>query len=514
MKKILAMLLALTMVFALVACSKNDNGTTAGGNTGNGELAGTYSIKVWCPEAMEALTKTQIEEFNKNNGMGITLNATVEPVGEDKAATNMTNDVTAGADLYFFASDQLVRLIQAGALSQLGQSASAWLKENNDDFSVTTATSGEKQWAYPLTDNGYFMYYDKSVITEEDSKSLEKIIAACEKAGKNISFEAENAWYTPAFFFATGCISEWKVDENGKFVSIDDTFNSANGLLAAEGLKKLVTSSSYINSASAADFEAKTPSAVVVSGSWAYETAKKILGDNLGVAELPSFEAGGKSYHLSGFRGTKMIGVKPSSDAKRTAVLNQLAQYLTGEKCQLDRFKLAGWNVTNKKAKEDAAVKASPTAQAAEAQGKYTRPQGNINGAWWDIAKVIGTNIKSGTSLEDALKQYEDAIKETFTISDEVRNAWTVIGNINGDTWTIDLEMTKQEDGTWKTKESYELTATTEFKVRQGKSWDNNYGANGEAGGANVTIVALGIEAGTYYIVFNAETGMISAVAA
>ena len=99
-----------------------------------------------------------------------------------------------------------------------------------------------------------------------------------------------------------------------------------------------------------------------------------------------------------------------------------------------------------------------------------------------------------------------------FQMDDSVLNAWTVIGAIGGTNWDTDLAMTEQEDGTWKSDEAYEIAEGVEFKVRQGKSWDNNYGQ--EFNGANVTLEWLGVEAGTYYIVFDAATGVISVVAA
>ena len=46
----------------------------------------------------------------------------------------------------------------------------------NDAGSVAAATLGDVMYAYPLTsDNGYFLYYDKSVVT--DPNTLETIIA-------------------------------------------------------------------------------------------------------------------------------------------------------------------------------------------------------------------------------------------------------------------------------------------------------------------------------------------------
>jgi hypothetical protein len=100
-----------------------------------------------------------------------------------------------------------------------------------------------------------------------------------------------------------------------------------------------------------------------------------------------------------------------------------------------------------------------------------------------------------------------------FQMSDEVLNAWTVIGSIGGTNWDTDLEMT-EADGIWTSVEAYEIAEGVEFKVRQGKSWDNNFGFDGVAGGDNCSMANLGIEAGTYYIVFDSATGIISVEAA
>ena len=534
MKKILSIILVLCMMLSLVACGGGNNATnppatqggsateggndkpTEGSNAGASQLAGTYDIKVWVAENIKSLTEEQIAKFYETNTMGIVINATVEAVGEGDAATAMTTDIEAGADLFCFAQDQTARLIQAGALQPLGNSATELVKNSHDKASVTAVTSGESLYGYPLTsDNGYFMYYDKSVIPEEAVGSMEALIEACKAAGRNFSFELENSWYIVSFFFATGCVSEWQTNAAGdKFESVNDNFNSDMGVIAATGMQKLLTSGVYVNSSQTADFTAAVPSAVVVSGTWNYSNALEQLGENMGVAELPSFEVDGKSYHLASYNGCKLMGVKPQTDAVRAAVLNQLAQYLTSAECQLERFDFAGWGPSNIEAQGSDAVKAAPHLTALMAQNNYSRPQGQIHGSWWDIAKVIATDIKNGGDIQTALDTYKASMEALFTMSDDVLTAWTVIGNINGDGWSVDLHMTKQDDGTWKTDEAYELTDTTEFKVRQGKSWTVDYGLNGQKGGANVTVAGLGVAAGTYYIVFNPETGMISVVAA
>ena len=505
MKKYLALVLALIMCLSIFSgCKKEEEG---------------IEIKVWVAENIVELTKQQIAKFNETNTDGLKFNATVEPVGEGDAATSMTQDVEAGADIFCFAQDQTARLIQAGALQKLGAGATELVKTSHDKASVSAVTSGDALYGYPLTsDNGYFMYYDKTVISEDMVGSLEALIAACEAAGKNFSFELENSWYIVSFFFATGCLSEWEADADGKFIDVNDNFNSDAGKIAAEGMKKLLTSKCYVNSSATTDFSAAIPSAVVISGTWNYENAKSQLGENMGVAELPSFNVGGKDYHLGSYNGCKLMGVKPQQDAERSAAINKLAQYLTSEAAQLERFNAVGWGPSNVAAQASDAVKAAPHLTALMAQNNYSRPQGQIHGSWWDIAKVIATSIKEGMAIDEALNNYEASMNELFTMSDDVLKAWTVIGNINGDGWSVDLPMTEQADGTWKSNEAYELADTTEFKVRQGKSWDNNYGMNDDgtpaANGANVTLAKLGVAAGTYFIVFNPADGQISVVAA
>ena len=507
MKKYLALVLALVLCIGIFAgCS--------------GKESDGIKIKVWVAENIVDLTKAQIEKFNETNPDGIKIDATVEPVGEGDAASSMTQDVEAGADIFCFAQDQTARLIQAGALQKLGAGAADLVKNSHDKASVSAVTAGDALYGYPLTsDNGYFMYYDKSVISEDQVGSLEALIAACEAAGKNFSFELENSWYIVSFFFATGCVSEWQMDEAGeKFVSVNDNFNSDMGKIAAEGLKKLVTSNCYVNSSATTDFEAAIPSAVVVSGTWNYENAKGLLGDNLGIAELPSFEVNGTSYHLASFNGCKLMGVKPQQDAERSAAINKLAQYLTSEEAQLERFNAVGWGPSNVAAQASESVKAAPHLTALMAQNNYSRPQGQIHGSWWDIAKVIATSLKEGMAIDEALNNYQASMEALFQMSDEVLKAWTVIGTIGESGWNNDLAMTEQADGTWKSNEAYAIGDADEFKVRQGKSWSNNYGMD-DAGapvkdGPNVTLAKLGLAAGNYYVVFDPATGAISLVAA
>jgi len=483
MKKRITSILALVMalMLCLTACGgkTEDNKGNEGNNAGTTEttLDGTYDITVWVSEVdgVKELTQAQIDKFEEANP-GIVINATVEGVSEAESATQMINSVEDGADIFCFAQDQLSRLVMAGALNELGQQAAATVTEKNDAGAVKAASVGGKLYCYPLTsDNGYYMYYDKSVVKAEHIDSLEDIIADCEAAGRLFSMELETSgWYNVAFMFATGCVSEWTTDAEANFVSVNDTFNSEAGLIALKGMQKLLKSPAYNSSSAGADFAAAVPSAVVISGTWAANDVKAALGDNYAAADLPSFTVDGKSYHLASFSGNKLMGVKPQLDAKKGAVLQKLALFLTDEACQMERFNQFGWGPSNLNAQATDAVKADAALSALAAQSAYATPQGNIHGSWWDISKVYAVAAKAATTdaeLQAALQAYQDSINGLFSMSDEVKNAFTVIGTVNGTNWDMDFAM-ENKDGVWVTVDTFALTAGMEFKVRQGLNWD------------------------------------------
>jgi len=481
-KKILLATL-LTSASVLAACGQQETEPQI-------DLTGTYEIKVWCSdtEGVSDEFKAEIRSFEKANP-GVVIKDTVETVSEADSATQMLTDVDAGADIYCFAQDQFARLVQGGALGKLGKAAADKVKAENDGGSVGAVTSGDSLYAYPLTsDNGYFMYYDKSVIKDTSHlTSMEALIADCEAAGKKWSFEMEtSAWYLASFFFATGCHSNWTTDDKGKFVSVDDDFNSDKGVIAARAMQKLVKSSSHNSSSGVADFSAATPSAIVVSGTWDYNNAVKALGDNLGVAELPSFKGtDNKTYHLGSFSGNKLVGVKPQVDTKKSAVAHKLAAWFTNAANQEKHFDVAAWGPSNKTAQALPKVQANPALAALLKQSQYAVPQGQIHGSWWDIAKVIGSELISAAETDAAcktvLENYKKKIDALFTIDPAVARAFTVIGSIasEGCNWDKDLPMTESPTNTW-TSAAITLAEGDEFKCRQGKSWDVAFGNGGE----------------------------------
>ena len=169
-KKLLAVIMTVAMALSLAAC-------------GGKKDYGSGEIKVWVADAVVDFTKKTIDEFMAANPQYAGYTVTVEAVGEGDAASNVITDVTAGADIYGFAQDQTARLVAAGALEEVAPENVDAIKNENAAGAVVAATVGDTLYAYPMTaDNGYFMFYDSSVFTEEDVQSLDSMIAAAEAA--------------------------------------------------------------------------------------------------------------------------------------------------------------------------------------------------------------------------------------------------------------------------------------------------------------------------------------------
>ena len=427
-KKILASILAATMVLGLTACGAaevtdaanqaaevvEDNADAiadAANAVADAADFGTGEIKVWVADNVVDFTNAQIKSFMDANPQYAGYTVTVEPMGEGDAANGMLNDVLAGADIYAFAQDQLARLVSAGALEVVNPDYEAEVKANNDAGSVSAATVGGQLYAYPLTsDNGYFLYYDKSVVT--DPSSLEKIVADCEAAGKNFYMEINSGWYQTAFFFGTGCDLSYETDDAGNFTKANVTYASDAGVVALKKMIELNMSKAFQNGSSAGE---ATNVGAIVDGTWDSGTIQEIFGDNYACAKLPTFEgADGKTYQMSGFGGFKLLGVKPQEDELKLEVCDAIANYLAGEEVQLARYKEVGWGPSNLAAQGSDDVKADEALAALGQQLAYTVPQGQYPADYWTLATGLGDSVRNGeissaSSDEDLL-----AVLQTF----------------------------------------------------------------------------------------------------
>ena len=400
MKKILAIVLTVAMMLSLVSFA------SAEGFSGD--------IKIWVADNVVDFTKEQVEAFKAANPDYAGMNVVVEAVGEGDAASKMITDVESGADIYGFAQDQLARLVQAGAIEVVEEENAKVVEAENDAGSVGAVKIGDVMYAYPMTsDNGYFLYYDKSIVT--DPTDLDKVLADCEAAGKSFYMEINSGWYQTAFFFGAGCELTFETDNDGNLVKMNSTYASDAGVKALKSMIKLANNPAFTNGSS---FSTATNAAAIVDGTWDSGAAKDAFGDNYAAAKLPVCDG----YQLGGFGGFKMLGVKPQTDDAKLAACDALAAFLTSEEVQLARYNAVGWGPSNLKAQQSDAVQADVALAALGAQLAYTIPQGQYPGDYWGLATGLGDDILAhkyddadDAALLDVLKGFETTCEGYLT---------------------------------------------------------------------------------------------------
>ena len=376
MKKFLSMLLAVAMLLTVCAFSVAET-------TGfDGE------IKVWVADAAVEFTRAQIDAFKAANAEYANMTVTVEPMGEGDAATAMITDVESGADIYGFAQDQLSRLVAAGALEEVAPDNVPLVTAENDAGSVAAATLGDVMYAYPLTsDNGYFLYYDKSVVT--DPNTLETIIADCEKAGKGFYMEINSGWYQTAFFFGAGCTLTYDVNNEGSLVACHCDYASENGVKALKAMISVAKSPAFSNASSASN---ATNIGAIVDGAWAAKTVQEKMGDNYAATKLPTVAG----YQMGGFGGFKLLGVKPQTDDAKLAACDALAYYLASGDVQAARYDALQWGPSNLEAQKLDAIQTNAALSALAAQLSHCVGQGQYPNDYWSLATALGDSVIAG----------------------------------------------------------------------------------------------------------------------
>lgn len=420
-KKLLVTLLTAAMAASLLAGCGNDGGSSEGnsasGGVSNGETQ-DIALKVWCPQnqidtgAMEQMQKAFAEAHPEWN-----ITWTTEVVGEDKCQDEVLKDVGNAADVFLFANDQLPQLVEAGAIAQLGGSTEEMVKNDMAEAVVDTVMIDDKVYAIPFTHNTFFMYYDKTLLDEADVTSLEKIMAK-ETADNvyNFYFESAGGWKLGCYYYGAGC-SIFGPDGSDLSAGVD--WNSATGLAVTNYLIDLIN-----NPKCAFDGEIAVSELIEdhrlgawFGGTWEYESFHNVLGDDLGMAIIPTFNPDGNDYQLLSFYGSKAIGVNAHS--KNMAAAVAFAAFIGNEENQILRYELSQQVPANKAAGSSEAVMADPLSAVLVNESNNASVAQPVNSTfsarYWSYAGAIPTEIRSGEINKDNAQEKLDAFVAAMT---------------------------------------------------------------------------------------------------
>jgi arabinogalactan oligomer/maltooligosaccharide transport system substrate-binding protein len=238
-------------------------------------------------------------------------------------------------------------------------------------------------------DNGYIMFYDKSVFTDEDVKNLDNMVAVAGAAGKRILMDISNGWYIASFFLGAGCTLS--IDDAGNQVC---DFNNANGLKAATEIRKFTNSPAFMTGDdSVLQGGMGNSIAACVTGMWNAGTLQEKLGDNYGATKLPTYGEGAEAIQMASFGGYKLVGVNSFTKAPTHAM--DLADWLTNEENQKRRFETRMLGPSNIAAANSPEVEANVALAALAEQGAYAYSQNDVLDNFWTPAESFGMAMES-----------------------------------------------------------------------------------------------------------------------
>ena len=414
-KKVLSALLCVSMVATMITgCGSSDEGTgaVASGTEAAAPAASgeTIALKVWAAEEDQALTAELVEKFKAANP-DQTFDITIGVESEAKAKDDILVDPEAAADVFAFASDQITDLVKAGVLQPVQDVDT--ISSENVAGSVEAATVDGTLYAYPFSaDNGYFLYYDSTVVT--DPTNWDAILADCAAADKKAGMVMASGWYNAGFFYGAGFTTELNADGSTTMDWNGTSADGINGTDVAQAMLDIATNSAFlpITDGDTSNQIATGDLAALVSGTWDAEAVQTAFGEGYAACALPTYTCAGNQVPMGSAAGYKMIGVNANSAQAGWAM--ELAKFLTNEESQTARFEARQIGPSNIAAGENPAVQENIALVAVTAQNGANGVVQTVGGGYWDPTKTFGEIIAQGnpegTDLQELLDNVVAAV--------------------------------------------------------------------------------------------------------
>lgn len=327
---------------------------------------------------------------------------------EASAATQVAQDPEASADVFMYANDTLTIMTDANALAKFGGKYREEIESTNSEEVLTSLIKEDNLYGVPFTTNTWFMYYDKSVFSEADIKNLDTML---EKG--SVAFPFTNSWYLPAFYIGNGCTLFGDGTQEDKGVD----FGGENAVEVTEYLVDLAANPNFKIDADGSGLAGLRDGSIsaIFSGSWDANAVSEALGENMGVAALPTYTLNGAEKQMMSYAGSKAIGVNPYSKNMVPAV--ELAVYLGSAEAQLSHYKLRNVIPCNTELLKDAEVSEDPLVMAQNDTFNYTsilQPfVAKMNNCWVPVENM-GKGIRNKSVTHKNAKEQTEAMNEAM----------------------------------------------------------------------------------------------------
>lgn len=372
------------------------------------------NLSLWCaPDDIPMVTQ-MVEKFKEQHKDEAVLNITISEEDEPNCRKTVLANPEAAADVYSFPADQFRALHDNGALFEITENADAIIA-NNSAGAVKSATVDGKLFAYPATaSNGYFLYYNSKYLTEEDVKSFDRILEVAESNDKIVCMDFSSGWYIYSFFKGAGLDVGINDEGTANFCNWNSTDGKYKGIDVAEAMLRIAEHKGF-KSLGDDDFAQGAKDGTIiagVSGTWKSTDISEAFGEGYAAAKLPEYTINGDSVQMSSFAGYKLLGVNAYSEHPDWSM--KLAEWLTNEENQMERFRQRGEGPSNLMAAASDEIQSSPAMAAFAAQSVYGELQ-NVLDTYWDPTYVFGTVIAAGNPDDLDLQALLDTMTEGIT---------------------------------------------------------------------------------------------------
>lgn len=371
-------------------------------------------LRVWSSSSDMDLVNQMIDSFKAANS-GTKFNITVEEAEDADARDNLLGNVHGAADVFPVADDQLNSMVAGGALYQVPNADE--ITAASDEGAVETATIDGNLYAYPMTaDNGYFLYYNKNYLSDNDVATLDSILNVAGTNGKYFTMDWTSGWYLYSFFGNTGL--EFGVNDDGvrNHCNWNATFTSIKGVDVAQAMLDISSKPGFKNCTDT-DFLAGVQDGSViagVSGCWDATAIQEAWGDGYGAVKLPTYTCAGQQVQMASFNGYKYMAVNAYTEYPEWAT--RLAEWFTNEDNQKLRFEQKNAGPANKNAAADDAVAKVPSIAAVMDQAQYGKLQ-RVGNSFWDATTKFGENMAAGNPNNMDLQEIMDNLVTEITKS-------------------------------------------------------------------------------------------------
>ena len=405
-KKILRLFLGILCTMSLTGC-RTDKDTDI-----EDPQPSKVDLVVWGAEEDTELMAQIIQSFKTEYQGQADFQITFEVQGEAQCKDALLGGLEEGADVFTFADDQLNALAAAGALDPIKNIDA--IRSRNLSGAVEAASVNDQLYAYPLTtDNGYFLYYNKQYITEEQVKTLDGILEAAAANEKLFIMDWSSAWYVYSFFGNTGLKVGLNDDGLTNFCTWNQTDGEIRGVDVAQAMLRIAESPGFASGTDEEFLKGVKDGTVIagVSGVWNSVAVTEDWGDDAGAAKMPTYSCNGSQIQMASFSGCKLIGVNAYSQHPEWA--SKLAEWITNEENQRLRFQMRGQSPSNITVADSAEISQSPAIAALLEQSEFSQLQ-QIGGKFWDpVSKFAGsmaTGNPSGQNIQEQLDEMVEGI--------------------------------------------------------------------------------------------------------